>query len=276
MGYQVILINIAEFVVALQTADAEVAQRIRAMYADFLVSAESPRLTLDLRIVPPVLNIQPRRGELWVINTHFNQQRLTYESYLEQGEIDFAAGHGWLNMAPKVSVENFLRVAYAWLCVQNEALLLHAAGLIRDGQGYIFFGPSGAGKTTTTQLARDSAAILSDDLIIVRFHEGQPVLHGVPFKGALADVLRANQSAPLRAIYRLQQSRAHRLEPLPHALAVAELSASAPFVVRETGLSERLIAVCDRLARSVPVQRLHFARDDRFWEVIDGYFETVP
>lgn len=276
MGYKAILINIAEFVVALRTDDAEVAQRIRTMYADFLVSTASPHLTLDIEIVPPILNIQPRRGELWVINTHFNQQRLTYESYLEQGEIDFAAGYGWLKMAAKVSVENFLRVAYAWLCVQNEALLLHAAGLIRDGQGYVFFGPSGAGKTTTTQLARDSAAVLSDDLIIVRFHEGQPFLHGVPFKGALADVLRANQSAPLKGIYRLQQSRRHHLEPLPHILAIAELSASAPFVVREVGLSERLIAVCDRLARSVPVQKLHFARNAGFWEVIDGSFQTVP
>ena len=276
MGIQEILINIADFVVSLRTPDAEVAERIQRDYHDFIVSAESPHLRLNLNLVPPTLNIQPKPGEIWVIQTTFADQHLTYQSYLEQGEIDFAAGHGTLNLAPQVSVENFLRVAYAWLCVQNDALLLHAAGLIRAGQGYVFFGPSGAGKTTTSEIAAQSAAILSDDLVIVRFRHGQPYLYGVPFKGLLAEVLRANQSAPLKAMFRLQQSNKHYLEPLPRPLAVAELTASAPFIVRDSGLGSQLITLCERLTRSVPVQQLHFKRDDGFWEIIDGYFQAVP
>ena len=173
-------------------------------------------------------------------------------------------------------MENFLRTLYAWFCVKNDSILLHAAGVIRNGEGYVFFGPSGAGKTTTTYLAAKQGHILSDDLVIIRKHKGQYHLYGVPFKGELSDAPRSNKHAPLKGIFRLRQDDSHYLEPLSTTTAIAELVASAPFVVRELSLSPDLISVCTDLARSTTVQQLHFKRDDGFWEVIDGYFANVP
>jgi hypothetical protein len=54
---------------------------------------------------------------------------------------------------------------------QESAIELHGTGIVRaNGQGNLFVGHSGAGKSTTTRLwaAREEVEVLSDDRIIVR------------------------------------------------------------------------------------------------------------
>lgn len=262
-----ILVKIATFVVALDTSDAGVAQRLEQRYHEFLASNETPDISVTLKIVPGALYIEPKPGP-WIIESSYAGDRLVYCSYQERGEVDLITGQGFLEMDPTAQVDNFLRTVFAWLCVTNDALLLHSAGVIRDGQGYVFFGPSGAGKTTTSRLASKTAHVVSDDLVIIRCDESGCLLYGVPFKGELSEAPRANQQAPLRGLYRLRQDTSHYLEPIPHIKAVADLAAAAPFIVREKHLSDQLMQVCSKIAKCVPVQQLHFKRDDGFWKVI--------
>lgn len=262
-----ILIKIAVFVVALHTNDAGVAQRLEKRYHEFLASNETPQISVTLKIVPGALYIEPKPGP-WIIDSSYENNRLTYWSYQERGEVDLISGQGCLEMDPSAPVDNFLRTVFAWLCVTNDALLLHSAGVIRDGLGYVFFGPSGAGKTTTSRLASKTAHVVSDDLVIIRCSEGGCTLHGVPFKGELSEAPRANQQAPLKGLYRLRQDTSHYLEPIPHVRAVADLVAASPFIVREKQLSDQLMKVCSKIVQCVPVQQLHFKRDDGFWKVI--------
>jgi hypothetical protein len=270
-----ISINIAGFPLLLQTENANLARRLRQRYVDFLVEDAVPLLTLELQIAPGAVFIPLAPGP-WIIESDYQETRLTYRSYLEEGEVDWASGRGRLSMHENAHIENFLRVIYAWLCLQDGGLLLHAAGLIRNGEGYVFFGPSGAGKTTTTRLSQDEAIILSDDLVILRPRGDHVRLFGVPFKGELSAAPRANQEAPLKAIYRLRQDDRHAVVPLAHTRAVAELVASAPFVVRDRKLSQQLMSVCDTLARQARVHELRFRRDKGFWKAIDEYNQGIP
>lgn len=273
--YQVSL-SIADFPVTLATGDETMYHRLVNRYADFLnEDSQEPIVTIDLQVTPDAQFIEPRPGPL-IIESSYRPEDLTYRAYYEQGHVDWQTGRGHLEMHPDAGVENFLRVIYAWLCLQDGGLLLHAAGLVRGGEGYVFFGPSGAGKTTTTRLSADTAEILSDDLVILRCADGRCTLYGVPFKGDLSDAPRANQQAQLKSIYRLQQDSEHYLEPLPKITAVAELVASSPFVVRDLSLSQQLIEVCRQIAQTVPVQMMHFKKDNGFWKVIDGFNQGVP
>ncbi|MFZ0547405.1 MAG: hypothetical protein WAM60_18305 [Candidatus Promineifilaceae bacterium] len=261
------LIKIASFVVALHTNDAGVTQKLEQRYQEFLGSDETPDISITLKIVPGALYIEPKPGP-WVIESSYKNNRLVYCSYQERGEVDLISGEGYLEMDPTASIDNFLRTVYAWLCVTNDALLLHSAGVIRDGLGYVFFGPSGAGKTTTSRLASKTAHVVSDDLVIIRCDETGCTLHGVPFKGELSEAPRANQQAPLKGLYRLRQDTSHYLEPIPHIKAIADLVAASPFIVREKELSDQLMKVCSKIVECVPVQQLHFKRDDGFWKVL--------
>lgn len=210
------------------------------------------------------------------METKFEGDRLFFRSYLEKGEVDFQAGRGRIKMRPEGNIENLLRIVIAWLSVNNDALLLHAAGVIREGQGYVFFGPSGAGKTTTSRISAESSDVVSDDIVVIRLSHGEATLHGVPFRGNLAEAPRANQSAPLKALFRIRQDTEHFIRPLSRVTAVADLVASSPFIVRELSMSDKLVDVCDRVVTTLPVLALHFKRDDGFWKVIDEHFENVP
>ena len=272
---QTLMFDIAGLAVAIHIHDPELAGRLRGRYHQFLNSQATPILEIAVTARQGEPFIQPVPGD-WVIETQFENDRLEYTSYLKRGWVDIEQGVGEMEVIAPGDGENFFRVAYAWLCLRHNALLLHASGLIRDGFGYAFFGHSGSGKTTTTRLSEQVATILSDDLVILRCHDGNCRLYGVPFRGEFGEAPRANQNAPARGIFRLRQDGTHRVQPLPPSLAVAELSASAPFVNNKAALIPQLLDVCQQIVNATQVHALHFKKDAKFWETIDEYFESLP
>jgi hypothetical protein len=213
---------------------------------------------------PPFLD--PVSAPTWRIETQRQGSRVHYVSYFERGWIDLATRTAVLVLRPQGHPENFLRVACAWLAVERGGLLLHASGVVRDGRGYIFFGHSGAGKSTVAELS-PGAAVLSDDLVWLRLHGGRAWLYGVPFRGELQPA-RVNVSAPVAGIYALEQAQAHRLRPLPPLLGAARLFACAPFVTQGAEDAGRAMDVCAALAHAHPIHVLEFARDQEFWPLI--------
>lgn len=264
-----VTIDIAGFVTTLRTDDEAVAQRFRRRYGTFLSPQTEADVEVDIRIQVGAQFVVPEQGTTWVSNVSVEGNRLCYESYLVRAALDLTTRRATLTMAPNGEVENFLRTVYAWLCIENGSILLHAAGVIRDGLGYVFFGPSGAGKSTTALISAEIGhQVVSDDIIIIRKHEDGYYLHGVPFLGEMTDAPRQNASAPLAGIYRLRQDVRHGIRPMNPIMAIAELTASAPFVVQHKKLSVRVIDVCRHLNTAHPVQQLHFKRDPDFWQVI--------
>lgn len=265
-------ITIANYTVLLRTGHEPLATRLSERYADFLDDSGQIEATIDLHLVTNGEYFVPPNPGPWVIESTYSTDNLTYRSYLEKGEIDWTTKQGTLHLHENAHVENFLRVVYAWLCFYHGGILLHSAGVIHDGHGYAFFGPSGAGKSTTARLSAESSEILSDDLVIIRTDNGHAHIYGVPFKGDFSDAPRANQNAPLRAIFRLHQDDAHYIEPLANIKGIAELAASAPFISRERQLSQQLLTVCTTIAQKTPMYQLHFKRDSGFWQVINEHF----
>src|SRR5437870_3844351 len=81
------------------------------------------------------------------------------------------------------------------LLAQRRGVELHACGVIDGGQGLLFIGNSGDGKTTTARLWQNQTAeIVSDDRVIVRAENGGWMMYGTPWHGE-ADICSA-ASAP--------------------------------------------------------------------------------
>lgn len=270
-------IAIADLVTAVSVDDAAVADRLRRRYADFLCAPTTPHVAVNLTVVPGASFIPLRPGASWEVRVATADGVTQFVSYLEQGWFDLTAGVGQLTLAPHGEIENYLRVLYARLCLRHDALLLHAAGVLRNGEGYLFFGPSGAGKSTVARLSAEAGALpVSDDIVIVRRRGEELLLCGVPFLGELTHAVRRNAQAPLRAIFSLQQATRHAVRPLPRPLAVAGLAAAAPFVHDDPALGAALLRACARLATQLPPRTLYFARNPAFWEVIDGVVAALP
>src|SRR5205823_10646703 len=106
--------------------------------------------------------------------------------------------------AHELTLDSLLRVVLSLVLPRQGGLLVHAAGLARDGRGYLFPGVSGAGKTTVARLSPD-ATLLSDELSIVTACTESPYLHGTPFWGELARA-GENRAVSLAGIYFLRKA----------------------------------------------------------------------
>ena len=89
----------------------------------------------------------------------------------------------------------------------GEGVEVHALGLAdEDGQGYLFLGHSGAGKSTSARLwmSVPGVKLLSDDRIIIRKQDGQFWMYGTPWHGDAG--VSSPGRAPLSAIFFLEQA----------------------------------------------------------------------
>ncbi len=155
-----------------------------------------------------------------------------------------------------------------------EAVLMHASGVVRSGDGFLFVGASGAGKSTVADLSQDFI-VLNDEVCLVEFGAGGPLLCSTPFNGLYRRKHAAR--APLRAVVLLVHGSAHHLEPVGAAAAVAALTGQvvAPLGLEDAlspRVSVRMLDLAGRLATAAPVRRLAFTPDPGFWRVINDEF----
>jgi hypothetical protein len=105
------------------------------------------------------------------------------------------------------------------LLADRQALLLHSAAAVINGQGFIFVGHSDAGKSTTIELLKQAkdqwgldAQILCDDRNVVRRWPDGWQVHGTWSHGDVTDVSPAD--APLKGVFFLEQALENKVASL--------------------------------------------------------------
>jgi hypothetical protein len=149
------------------------------------------------------------------------------------------------------------------LLARGRGVELHCCGIIGpDGLGRLFVGQSGAGKTTTARLwlgHRNDIEIVSDDRVILRESGGQWRMYGTPWHGDAE--LASPSSAPLAAIYLLQQAPATRVVEVGRAAAAARLfGCTFPLFYDARALAFTVDCI-GRVTADVPVRVLEFTPD---------------
>jgi len=147
---------------------------------------------------------------------------------------------------------------------QGDGAEIHASGVVSsDGQGRLFVGHSGAGKSTASRLwmQQPGFRVLSDDRIILRLPNGSPVMYGTPWHGDAG--LAEQASSKLHRIFLLDQAPRNEIVPLSPARAAAELF-SRTFVPHHHGDGlARTLEFLEKLTAIVPVAILRCTADAR-------------
>ena len=218
---------------------------------------------------------KPDRGsELYRLESAGEEGIHTFWSYGFAGYRDPVGGGGRFLLTRQeddllqLSIENFFRLVCSLIAVGNGGFLFHAAGIVKEGKGYVFFGPSRAGKSTVARLSKEYA-ILSDDLVILRVEKGKVTAAGTPFKGELMTV-PMEESYPVEAMFRLVQSREDRAMRLEPAMGLVEVICSIPYF-EERPDREPLLGLVERVLKKVPVAKLYFTKSDAFWKVVERF-----
>ena len=211
----------------------------------------------------------------YVVQRDFAAKRLSSENKIQKAVAILPTGLD-------DSIHNLLRWFLPPLLLNRGAFLMHAAGLIRNGLGYVFFGQSGAGKSTTVGLAKEydsNVAILGDDAVIIQMSHAaaQPRVFTAPLGSSFFKMSPLSIDVPLAGLYSLQQETKTEIKNIGFAEGVASLLASAMSVRFQDSIEERM-ALAARFAFSNPgIKRLFFKRDPEFWNIIiNGALEIQP
>lgn len=256
-------LSIARLGIILHCENPSLVDSLRHRYREFPLHHQ-PHFTIEI-----VLTGQERTSTLMDTGIKLEREGIFFTASGYLGHIFLESGVGQLTLSSKYPVEDidyFIRVVYSLLAFRAGGVMLHAAGIIRDGLAHLFIGPSGAGKTTIARLS-SQFTILNDDLVILLPEEDGWRVYGTPFWN-LTQVKPSAKSAPLAGLYRLEQASYVHLEPLSSSKAVAELVANTPVLSQDPTRNTILLERLNRITQSTPVKVLYFQPDASFWEII--------
>jgi hypothetical protein len=177
-------------------------------------------------------------------------------------DAELVCADGWYSLSLLPTDQIWL----ARLLADRDAVLMHSAAVILNGQGLLFVGHADAGKSTTVTMLKNAGhaegaplevEILCDDRNIARrWDEGWRV-HGTWSHGDLEDVSSA--SAPLGAILFLQQDSRNEVTPLTDRKEIRKRLLATlikPMVTAEWWRKE--LDVLERLVNEVPCYTMNF------------------
>jgi hypothetical protein len=155
------------------------------------------------------------------------------------------------------------------LLSQGKGVEVHACGIIDvNGDGRLFVGHSGAGKTTMARLweKEQGITILSDDRIILKQEEESVWMYGTPWHGEAE--LASAARAPLKQIYFISHGRENSLKFKNGAEAAAILFAcSFPVFYSHDGL-EFTIDFLGRIANTIPCNELNVVPNSKIVDFV--------
>jgi hypothetical protein len=244
-------------------------------YAEFL-SDDPPRWRIALRHDPGLLDTE----HPW-LRHHGALSVFRVNAYT--GWIDMASRRGSVATPSHTRAVSALERTLAYVCMQAlpreyNALLLHSVGVEVNGQGHVFFGPSGAGKTTIARLSADIGHVLSDESIILRDTGDGIALDSTPFWGLSTPpemVHRVHRTVPLTALYTLVHAPAFKLERLRPWEAVSTLLNTEKVAVERVESASTWLSIVERILARVPVYRLSFQPTTDLWPFLTSALPPV-
>lgn len=178
-------------------------------------------------------------------------------------ELDPIEGCGRLARGDDTSaaLEITLRTALCCILPLRGGVALHAAGMEMDDRGTVFFGPSGAGKTTLASLC--PYPVFSDELVAVI---GFPwKLHRTGVWGELGDSANAaEQPRPLYMLAELAKGTGFELRPLDQKSAMRRLL-EVVVLPPSIPLWTEAARVLRDLVTSIPVYRMGWSPAEPPW-----------
>jgi hypothetical protein len=265
---KVTCVEIGGLPIALSTSDDGFVQLLRRRYDGFL-SSSSPEFELEFDLsrtrAASDEDVRVRReGEEWLL------QRGDFHARL-----DPRAGRGIVQQnSNPYALDSVMRILHSLILAERGGFLLHAASAICDGHACLFSGVSGAGKTTMTRLAPADVTLLTDEISYLRPTGDGYAAFGTPFAGELARS-GENCSAPISALFFLEQGPKNCIDELSTIEAVRRLMRNILFFAEDPGLVNKLFATACNFISKVPIRRLTFYPDAKVWDDVRHFVGSV-
>ena len=243
--------------------------QVDAIYHRF-ASDKPAEYILQVNIVDDISQNRPYSPEIAIQD---NRLMMTSEEF--SGYMDMRKKEGEVDILPKWApgaLANFVKNLYSVLIFSDGGLMLHAAGVAKNGRAYIFFGPSESGKSTIAGVS-GNYPVLTDELVAIRYLNGSFKAYGTPFWGEHTKAGEGiSGSFEIGGLFKLIKNNQVYLKRLSYGQAIAEILTVPEFYDNLLSV-EKLLNLCMDLARVTPCYELNFLPDSSFWRCIDEHIK---
>ena len=259
-----IKIQIGYFVIAIETENIHFFQRLENRFSRFLSCDSNSNgtirlvLTKDWNKDPWVEPTLTKGFDYWELKASGIIGKIRYKEFIAEYQISPARS--------MQEVDHIIRIASAFWVFESGGILVHGAALVRNGNGYLFTGHSGAGKSTVCKVTKDGL-VLNDDLVILKESEFGWEVWATPFTNPKQNIPNPGK-AKLKAIINLEQAKRHRVILENEAISLADLITHIPVVSSCPENTQNLMDQCHNILNKVKAYRLYFLPDDQFWPLI--------
>ena len=227
-----------------------------------LFIAPTPEWAADPAIIRQFPKSQLTRGKEGIHFSHarfrgtVEKQRHAYEGRFEVAENDL------------ISLYLLLQTVVSWCCLEENGVMLHTSGVVKDHRLYLFSGASGSGKTTiAAELSDGGTPFCVEAACLRKYHEGRWHAFPTPFSDFDGDV-RLIASQEIHAIIFIEQASRHDASPLSPSQCAFLTMKNAIFFFDDTALKRRLLEVASDIAESTRAFALKFEKNSEFWRII--------
>jgi hypothetical protein len=190
--------------------------------------------------------------------------RILHHDFLARATPDFSEMDAILPEADIYALDNLLRFLLSVLAPPRGGFLLHAATLEHRGEAWVFYGTSGAGKSTAAARSRPERRCLAEDATLIRLeHDGRVIAWATPLLHHPGEPPRPG-GFPVRGCFRLAKTPVFTLTRLGGAEAVISLM---PCVLLYQGfhLAPAIFEACHALSHAALHYEMGFSLHDDFW-----------
>lgn len=170
-------------------------------------------------------------------------------------------------------LNNSLMIIYAFATAPWGTLLIHASVIRNEGNGYLFLGISGTGKSTHSRLWLQyipGSDLMNDDNPVVRYIEGRTMVYGSPWSGKTP--CYRNVQAPVGAFVRLEQQKENVIRRESTLYAFAHLLSSVSTMKWDRDIYHQICSTIANILEQTPVYHLGCLPDEAAARLS---FETV-
>lgn len=156
-------------------------------------------------------------------------------------------------------IENFLRVYSSIILPKFNSFLFHSSAVLTKKGAFVFFGNSGAGKSTIANIFKsENFKVLSDDLNILILKNGLQVTSS-PF---LSEIDQAEEGIfPVKKIFYLKKDKENFIEKITTLQQRAYLFASIPVLNSMKFYQNEIFLKVSEIINYNEVNILHFKKD---------------
>lgn len=244
-------ISIGDFPLCLHIPEGNLRRTAQIRYREFTSGAED---NFEIALNRP--------GTFANIPSDFEYSFENAELFLGESQAEFRG------VRHEYALDSLIRILLTVALLPKQGFLLHAASIVRDGRAYIFMGKSGAGKSTVASLSPEGS-VLTDEISLVRFVDGEWRAHGTPFWGEFR-AAGHNRNYPIAGIYCLTQAREDRVAQLKPKELLRAMLPCVLFFSPEQRANEALLNILMRFVHEAPGYRLHFRKGVAFWDEVLG------